>query len=409
MNFTDKLRNLARVALEVGVNLQPGQRLVLMGPVGATDLMREITTQAYQLGCPYVHTTYVDDELMLSRALHATEQSLTEVDQFEIDATEARLQRGDAYLRVGGSDPDLMASADPTRVAAISNATRRAIRPVGELVQRFYIPWTIVAYAHPAWAEKVFPGVPTEQAVAQLWEHIFAASRADVANPVEAWHNHVATLQSKSNWLNERQYRSLKITGPGTDLTLGLADNHHWLCAGTPSEKSGQDFVANIPTEEVFTAPHAMRVDGTVRATKPLSYQGQLIDGFSFTFENGEVVAYDAEVGKEALSKLLEIDAGAKRCGEIALVPHHSPISQSGVLFYNTLFDENAACHIALGRAYETTVQGGAQMSLEELKKHGFNDSFTHVDFMFGSHEIDIDGVTEDGSLEPVMRQGEWV
>ena len=409
MDFTEKLRNLARVALEVGVNLQPGQRLVLMGPVGATELMREITTQAYQLGCPYVHTTYVDDELMLSRALHADEDTLSEIDQFEIDATQARLERGDAYLRVGGADPDLMASADATRLAAISNATRRAIRPVGELVQRFYMPWTIVAYAHPAWAEKVFPGVPTGQAVAQLWDQIFAASRADQANPVEAWHEHVATLQRKSDLLNERQFHSLKITGPGTDLTLGLADNHHWLCAGTPSEKSGQHFVANIPTEEVFTAPHAMRVDGTVRATKPLSYQGQLIDGFSFTFKDGQVVAYEAEVGKEALTKMLEIDEGAKRCGEIALVPHHSPISQSGVLFYNTLFDENAACHIALGRAYATTVQGGAHMELAELQAHGFNDSLTHVDFMFGSDAIDIDGVNADGSLEPVMRNGEWV
>lgn len=409
MNFTDKLRNLASVALEVGVNLQPGQRLVLMGPVGATDLLREIVEQAYALGCPYVHTTYVDDELMLSRALHAHEDTLAEVDEFEVEAMKARLQRGDAYLRVGGSDPDLMASADPTRVATISNATRRAIRPVGELVQRFYMPWTIVAYADPAWAQKVFPDVPVEEAVGRLWDEIFAASRADQADPVAAWHAHVATLQSKSDWLNERQYEALKITGPGTDLTLGLADQHHWLCAGTPSEKSGQQFVANIPTEEVFTAPHAMRVNGTVRATKPLSYQGQVIDDFSFTFEDGKVVAFDAGTGKEALAKLLEIDEGAKRCGEIALVPHQSPISQSGVLFYNTLFDENAACHIALGRAYETTVQGGAQMSLDELKTHGFNDSFTHVDFMFGSDEIDIDGVTADGNLEPVMRRGEWV
>lgn len=409
MDFTQKLTNLARVALEVGVNVQPGQRLVLMGPVTAVDLMREITEQAYKLGAPYVHVTYVDEETQLARAQHSDEEYLTEIDQGDIDAMKARLERGDAYLRIAGGDPDIMSAADPARIAAMSNATRRAAQPVGHLVQRFYMPWTIIAYAHPAWAQKVFPHDTPETAVEKLWDAIFAASRADQPDPVAAWEAHVATLQTQGDFLNEQRFNALRITGPGTDLTLSLADDHHWLCAGQPSEKSGQMFVANVPTEEVFTAPHAQRVDGTVRATKPLSYQGQLIDGFSFTFKDGQVIDFSAETGEEALAQLLEIDDGAKRCGEIALVPHQSPISQSGVLFYNTLFDENAACHIALGRAYETTVQGGAQMSLDELKKHGFNDSFTHVDFMFGSDEIDIDGVHADGSLVPVMRQGEWV
>lgn len=409
MNFAQKLTNLARVALEVGVNLQPGQRLVLMGPVTAVDLMREITAQAYKLGAPFVHTTYVDEVGNLSRAQHSDEEYLTEIDQGDIDAMKARLERGDAYLRIAGGDPDIMSAADPARVATMSNAMRRAAQPVGHLVQRFYMPWTIIAYAHPAWAQKVFPNDTPDVAVEKLWDAIFAASRADQADPVAAWEAHVATLQKQGDFLNEQQFDALRITGPGTDLTLGLADQHHWLCAGQPSEKSGQMFVANVPTEEVFTAPHAQRVNGTVRATKPLSYQGQLIDGFSFTFTDGQVVDFSAETGEEALAQLLEIDEGAKRCGEIALVPHQSPISQSGVLFYNTLFDENAACHIALGRAYETTVQGGAKMDLAELKRHGFNDSFTHVDFMFGSDEIDIDGVRRYGSLVPVMRQGEWV
>lgn len=409
MNFAQKLTNLARVALEVGVNLQPGQRLVLMGPVTAVDLMREITAQAYKLGAPFVHTTYVDEVGNLSRAQHSDEEYLTEIDQGDIDAMKARLERGDAYLRIAGGDPDIMSAADPARVATMSNAMRRAAQPVGHLVQRFYMPWTIIAYAHPAWAQKVFPNDTPDVAVEKLWDAIFAASRADQADPVAAWEAHVATLQKQGDFLNEQQFDALRITGPGTDLTLGLADQHHWLCAGQPSEKSGQMFVANVPTEEVFTAPHAQRVNGTVRATKPLSYQGQLIDGFSFTFTDGQVVDFSAETGEEALAQLLEIDEGAKRCGEIALVPHQSPISQSGVLFYNTLFDENAACHIALGRAYETTVQGGAKMDLAELKRHGFNDSFTHVDFMFGSDEIDIDGVRSDGILVPVMRQGEWV
>lgn len=408
MTFDQKLENLATLALRVGVNLQPGQRLVLIGPIESIDLLRRISTQAYQMGCPHVSLEILDERSNLIRALHAGDDTLDVVDQERIDAMKARLERGDAYVRISGGDPDLMAPADPARVARIAKAASVAGRPVGDLVQRSFMPWSILSYATPAWARKMFPDLPEEDAVARLWDAIFAATRADVGDPVGTWDAHLDALERAKRHLSAKGYAALRLRAPGTDLRLGLAAGHVWESGGGHAECNDQRFVANMPTEEVFTAPHAQRVDGTIASSKPLSYQGQLIDGFQLTFEDGAVTKVQAEKGQAALEKLLDIDDGARRLGEIALVPHGSPISQSGVLFYNTLFDENAACHVALGRAYETTMKDGTKRPLEELQKDGFNQSFTHVDFMFGSDQLDVDGETADGALEPVMRGGEW-
>jgi aminopeptidase len=254
----------------------------------------------------------------------------------------------------------------------------------------------------------MFPDLSEDEAVARLWDAIFAATRADVDDPVGAWEAHLDALERAKVHLSAKGYAALRLRAPGTDLRLGLADGHVWESGGGHAECNGARFVANMPTEEVFTAPHAQRVDGVISSSKPLSYQGQLIDGFQLTFEGGAVTKVQAAKGQAALEKLLDIDDGARRLGEIALVPHGSPISQSGVLFYNTLFDENAACHVALGRAYETTMKDGTKRPLEELQRDGFNQSFTHVDFMFGSDQLDVDGETADGALEQVMRGGEW-
>jgi aminopeptidase len=406
--FENHLENLATLALRVGVNLQPGQRLVLIGPVEAVDLLRRIARQAYAFGSPHVHVELLDDQMGLIRALHAQDDTLETVDDERTAMLKAKLERGDAYVRVSGSDPDLMAPADPTRVARITKAASVANRPVGDLVQRAHMPWTILAYATPAWARKAFPDLPEAEAVAKLWDAIFAATRADRDDPVAAWEAHLAQLQRANDHLNARGYIALHLRAPGTDLRLGLADTHVWASGGSTALVNGARFVANMPTEEVFTAPHARRVDGVISSSKPLSYQGQLIDRFRLTFEDGAVVAAEAERGQAALEKLLEIDEGARRLGEVALVPHQSPISQSGLLFYNTLFDENAACHVALGRAYEITMKDGTQRPLEDLQADGFNQSFTHVDFMFGSGDLDVDGERPDGALEPVMRGGAW-
>jgi aminopeptidase len=408
LTFDQKLDHLATLALRVGVNLQPGQRLTLGGPVESLDLLRRIAKQAYELGAPHVHVEIVDEQMGLIRALHAHDDTLDAVDAERTAMVRAKMERGDAYLRVTGNDPDLMAPADPVRVARIAKAASIANRPVGDLVQRSHMPWSIVAYATPAWARKAFPDLPEDEAVAKLWDAIFAATRADVADPVAAWEAHLARLQRANDHLNGRGYVALHLKAPGTDLRLGLADTHVWESGGSTALVNGVRFVANMPTEEVFTAPHARRVDGTIASSKPLSYQGQLIDRFQLTFQDGAVVAATAERGQAALEKLLEIDEGARRLGEIALVPHQSPISQSGLLFFNTLFDENAACHVALGRAYETTMKDGTTRPVEELQADGFNQSFTHVDFMFGSEALDVDGERPDGTREPVMRGGAW-
>jgi aminopeptidase len=409
LTFDQKLDHLATLALRVGVNLHPGQRLVLIGPVEAVDLVRRIARRAYDGGAPHVYTELVDEQIGLIRALHAHDDTLETTDVERIAMLETKLRRGDAYVRVTGSDPDLMAAADPSRVGRLVKAASAAYRPVGDLVQRSHMPWTIVPHAVPAWARKVFPDEPEDAAMTKLWDAIFAATRADLPDPVAAWDAHREGLSRASRRLNEGGYRALRLTAPGTDLRLGLADSHVWASAGEAAATSGVHFVPNMPTEEVFTAPHARMVDGTIASTKPLSYQGQLIDRFTLTFEGGAVVHAAAERGESALLKLLEMDDGARRLGEIALVPHASPISQSGLLFFNTLFDENAACHVALGRAYETTFRDGTKRPLEELQRDGFNQSLTHVDFMFGSDLLDVDGERPDGSLEPVMRGGAWV
>ncbi len=408
LNFDQKLDNLATLALRVGVNLQEGQRLMLIGPIEGADLMRRIASQAYDMGAPHVHVQYVDGQMALIRAQRSPEAALEEFPEAYRDMVLSFLERGDAYLRVGGEDPDLMSAAEPQRVAAMVRGQRRVMRPVSDLVQRSHMPWSIVDYAVPAWAEKVFPDLPRAQAVEKLWDAIFAACRADVDDPLGAWREHVAALGRARDVLNGHSFAALHLRAPGTDLRVGLPDTHEWESGGQYAGVNGEFFVANIPTEEVFTAPHARRVSGTVRASKPLSYQGQLIDGFQLTFEDGAVVDFSAERGEAVLKGLLETDEGARRLGELALVPHSSPISQSGLLFYNTLFDENAACHLALGRAYETTFVDGTKRPLEELVADGFNQSLTHVDFMFGSDELDIDGEGPDGSLVPVMRAGEW-
>lgn len=408
LTFDQKLENLATLALRVGVNLQAGQRLVLIGPVDALDLLRRIARQAYDLGSPHVHVDLLDERMGLIRALHAHDDTLEATDAERTAMLKTKFERGDAYLRVSGSDPDLMAPADPARVARIVKATSATYRPVGDLVQRSHMPWTIVPHATPAWARKMFPELTEDEALARLWDAIFAATRADLDDPVGAWTAHLADLARASDHLNARGFRALHLRAPGTDLRLGLADSHVWESGGSLAAAGGQAFVANMPTEEVFTAPHARAVDGVIASSKPLSYQGQLIDRFSLTFRDGEVVAAQAEQGEAALRKLLEMDEGARRLGEIALVPHRSPISQSGLLFYNTLFDENAACHVALGRAYETTFRDGTKRPLEELQRDGFNQSLTHVDFMFGSAELDVDGELPDGTREAVMRGGAW-
>jgi aminopeptidase len=277
-----------------------------------------------------------------------------------------------------------------------------------ELITRHEINWTIVACATPEWAKLVFPGETENVAIGKLWDAIFIASRVAVDDPVQEWREHGARLKKRMDMLNTKRFSALHFKGPGTDLTVGLADDHLWAGGGTTAG-NGVYCQPNIPTEECFTTPHKDRVNGTVRASKPLSHQGTLIENIAVRFENGKIVEATATAGEDVLNRLISTDDGARRLGEVALVPHSSPIAQSGVLFWNTLFDENAASHIALGQAYSTCIIDGEKMDTEQLAALGANTSLIHVDWMIGSGEMDVDGVTADGTAEPLMRKGEWV
>jgi len=408
MDFDAILDRYADLAVHVGVGLHPGQRMELRTPIAAAPLARRIAAAAYRAGASYVTVRYSDDEIAKIRFAEAPEDSFEEVELGRAEAMERMAARGDAFVSIDASDPEALKAADPARVATARVATQRAMKPFMRYTMADRVPWTILAAPEPAWAAKVFPNEDRDGAVAKLWEAIFAATRMDHDDPVAAWTEHVATLAARAETLSQRRYDALHFRGPGTDLTVGLADGHVWKGGGSTTP-DGQRFVPNLPTEEVFTAPHAERVHGTVRASLPLSYGGRLIDGFSLSFEDGRVVAARAETGQEVLDQLLQSDEGARRLGEVALVSIDSPIYRSGLLFYETLYDENAASHIALGRAYRMCVDGGPNMSDEQAGAAGLNDSLVHVDFMIGTPETDVDGLHADGRKEPLMRSGRFV
>ena len=314
---------------------------------------------------------------------------------------------GAARMAIVGEDPMLLAEQDPAKVARAGKANSIAYKPAMEKITNFNVNWSICAWPGVAWAKRMFPELSEPEAQAKLAEAIFAAARVDTADPVAAWAEHNAALRARTEWLNAERFSALHFTGPGTDLTIGLADGHEWH-GGASTAQNGVQCNPNIPTEEVFTTPHAQRVDGTVRSTKPLSHQGSLIDGIAVRFEGGRIVEATAEKGEAVLKELLATDEGAARLGEVALVPHGSPISQSGLLFYNTLFDENAACHIALGQCYSKCFLDGASLSADQIAAQGGNSSMIHVDWMIGGAETDIDGIRDDGTRVPVFRKGEW-
>ncbi len=401
------LDRYAELTVRSGVNIQPGQQLVVTAPIEAVPLARLVTEHAYRAGASLVTVLYSDEQATLARFQHAPDDAFDVAPGWLFNGMAEAFKGGAAWLALVGEDPALLSGQDPAKVARANKARSVAYRPALEYISGFAINWSIVAFANPAWARAVFPGVPENEAVERLWEAIFAVTRTDRPDPVAAWAEHSAELERRAAWLNQARFSALRYSGPGTDLTLGLADEHKWLAAGGKA-KNGVFCIANLPTEEVFTMPHKERVEGTVRSTKPLSYGGTLIDGIRVRFEGGRIVEAFADKGEETLRSLLATDEGAARLGEVALVPHSSPISQSGLLFQNTLFDENAASHIAVGQAYPGTIRGGETRPKDELARLGANESIVHVDWMIGSGQLDIDGVHADGSTVPVMRGGEW-
>ena len=410
LTFDEKLDRLAEVAVKIGLGLREGQEMLLTAPMEALPLVRRITEHAYKAGALLVTTFYGDDPSVLARYKYAGDTSFDYAPEWLQSAIATAFRGGAARMAIAGANPALLAGQDPAKVARANVAASKASKPAMELITRHEINWTIVACATPEWAKLVFPNESPEAATSKLWEAIFKASRIDGDDPVAQWKEHGARLKQRVDLLNAKRFHSLhfKSQDGSTDLTVGLADQHLWAGGGTTAG-NGVYCQPNIPTEECFTTPHKDRVNGVVRASKPLSHQGSLIENISVRFEGGKIVEAHATAGEDVLNRLIATDEGARRLGEVALVPHSSPISESGILFWNTLFDENAASHIALGQAYSTCLIGGGKMGDEELAKLGANSSLIHVDWMIGSAAIDVDGVSADGSREPLMRQGEWV
>ena len=403
-----KLNQLAEVAIRVGLGLRAGQELVMTASIDSLPLARRITEQAYRAGASLVTTLFTDDEATLMRYRFAPNESFDRAPKWLYDGMAGAFKNGAARLAIAGADPLLLSGEDTDKVGRANRAVSIAYRPALEFITRHEINWTIVAGATPAWAAAMFPNDPPDVAMSRLWEAIFETSRINNDDPVTAWKQHDASLQERAALLNDKRYAALQYRGPGTDFRLGLADDHLWVGGGTTAG-NGIYCVANIPTEEVFTTPHKDRADGTVTASKPLSFQGTMIEGIQVRFEHGRIVDARATRGQEVLEKLIDTDDGARRLGEVALVPHSSPIAHSGLLFLNTLFDENAASHIALGQAYVGCLRDGDKLTPEQLAAKGANTSLIHVDWMIGSDKLDVDGVTASNIAEPLMRHGEWV
>ena len=403
--FDQMLGKYADVVVSIGLNLRKGQRLLIRAILDDAPLVRKVTESAYKAGAVFVDVLYTDERLTRIRLEHADPESLSEVPNWTFARYEEYYQRMDAELALSSANPDLMSGIAPDLIAKYRKAISQKMEPLRKYENS--TNWCVVSTASPAWAKKVFPELSLNEAQEKLWGEIFASCRIDTPDPVTAWSNHVNSLKKYREYLNQQRFAALHYKGPGTDLIIGLPEKQLWQ--GAEAEfKNGIIGIPNLPTEEVFTTPHKDKVNGTVTATLPLSYSGVLIEDFSLTFENGRAVKVTANKGKETLQKLIETDENASRLGEVALVPNSSPISQRRILFYNSLFDENASCHIALGNSYRDTIIGGEDMTQEEFEAHGGNKSLIHTDFMIGSDKMDIDGIQQDGTREPVMRAGEW-
>ncbi|MCA0148102.1 aminopeptidase [Rossellomorea vietnamensis] len=404
-------RNLGRYAdliVEVGLNLQKGQELMISAPITSYEFVRLITEKAYEAGALNVLTDFYDDELKKIRLEKSAEEGLKAFPEWKAKGYIEMAENNVALLNLAAPNPSLLRDSDPTRVAMLNKTSAEAMKDFSAYIGGGKISWLIAAIPTVEWAQTVFPDLSQEEAFTKLWENIFYTTRTDQENTVELWEAHIENLNKNADRLNKGKYKKLHYKGPGTDLTIEFHPKTKWISAQFTNDKE-IPFVPNLPTEEVFSIPDKYGVNGVVSSTKPLNYSGTLIKNFSLTFKEGKVIDYTAEEGYETLKNLLETDEGASYLGEVALVPHDSPISNTNIVFNNTLFDENASCHIALGRALSVCVEDGKTMTREQLQEIGFNESMIHVDFMIGSSQLDIDGEKADGTIEPIFKAGDWV
>ena len=408
MGLDKKLDNYAKLIAKVGLNVQKDQPVLVRATTDTRNFVVKVVKACYELGASKVEVEWRDQELTKLNLTYQSEESLSNVSQWYVDHYQETLENGAAFLSIIGDDPDGLAGVDSNKMKASLVGRSKALRNYMKSIMSDECPWSVVAASTVGWAKRLFPELDDEAAYLRLWDEILSACRANGDDPVAAWEEHISVLDAKGKFLIENNLEKLHITNDlGTDLIVGLPEGHIWQSAGSYAKKAGR-FVANIPTEEVFTMPHKDVTSGIVYNAKPLNHGGVLIDDFWLKFENGKVVDYDAKRGYDALKNILETDEGARSIGEMALVPFDSPISNTGILFLETLFDENAACHIALGKAYPTCVEGGSEMSDEELAAVGANDSLVHVDFMVGEGTTNIVGITKDGREVQIFKDGNW-
>ncbi|WP_353095482.1 aminopeptidase [Tissierella praeacuta] len=407
-NFERNLEKYAELAVKVGINLKEKEGLIVTGNTDTLPLARLIMKKAYEIGAKHVEFQLNDDAMNLIRFKHGKDYVFENFPDWKVNSLEAMYKNNYHHIFILASDPELLKDIDGEIVAKSQKSASQAMAPVMKYRMTGITKWNIIAMPSASWAKSVFPDLDEKDAIEKLWENIFAATRVDQEDPIKAWEIHDKNLKKYRNFLNEKQFEKLVYKGPGTDLEVYLADGHYWM-GGAKTSQGGHSYVANIPTEEVFTTPHRLKVNGSLKATKPLSLNGKIIDNFGFEFKDGKVVDFYAEKGYDVLEKLMENDEGAKYLGEVALVQDDSPISNTGILFNETLFDENASCHFALGRAYAYAMRDGSNMTQEELTDKGANFSLIHVDFMVGGPELNITAYEKNGNEVELFRNGNWV
>lgn len=409
-NYKEKLQQYAELLVKVGMNVQPKQPVFIRSSVETLELTHLIVEEAYHCGSSDVRVVYSDPTLKRLKFENESVEHFAnhELKSYDVEARMDYVKRGAANLALISEDPDLMDGIDSQKLQAFQQQNARAFKGYMESVQKNQFPWVVAAFPSKAWAKRVYPELSVEEAYIKFIDEVFDIVRIDGNDPVENWRQHIANLSVYAQKLQQKNYHALHYVSEGTDLTVGLAKNHIWEDATSYVNGKEQAFIANIPTEEVFTAPDRNRVDGYVTNKLPLSYNGTIIDQFKLMFKDGEIIDFSAEKGEAVLKDLINTDEGSRRLGEVALVPDDSPISNRNTIFYNTLFDENAACHLAIGSAYAFNIQGGTEMTVEEKIASGLNDSNVHVDFMIGSSDLTIYGIFEDGSKELVFENGNW-
>ncbi len=408
MTMEEKLKEYARLAVVTGLAVKPGQEVMISASVEVADFVHLVMEQAYKAGASDVVVEWMDNEAAKLRYQHSYMEKISQCPEWTSLMRNTMAQRGAAFLSIRSDDPRVLADVDPKKPAAAQKASRNACGPFVEAHRNGTMPWCIIGAASPKWAQAVFPDLPEQEALDRLWDAIFQTARVDSGDAVAAWEAHRQEFQKRIAWLNEQAFDALHYQNSlGTDLTVGLLPGGIW-CGGGAATADGRWHFMNLPTEEVYTAPHRERTEGTVYSSMPLNFNGNLIDQFYLTFKKGRVVDFGAKQGEEVLRSILEMGEGAKYLGECALVPHDSPISNLRILFYNTLYDENASCHLAVGSGISEAIEGGMSKSREELLQVGINDSLTHVDFMFGTADLSITGIRPDGTRVPVFQNGNW-